>query len=78
MSHQKDASLDHVAELAQQLAPRDQARLIAQLVASMADARPANTVISEDAWDAWCALRQDIAQHFPDAHLAERLKFYSK
>lgn len=74
MTQNPQPSLDQVMALAHYLPARDQARLVAQLVARLADAQPATTIISDDAWDAWAALRTEISQHLPPVHLLERLE----
>jgi hypothetical protein len=73
MSITAEPSLDQALALARRLTPRDQARLITQLVAALADAPTETPPTAEDAWSGWTALRDDIALHFPQARPAERL-----
>lgn len=62
MAEYSEPSLDQTMELARRLAPRDQVRLVAQLVAILADARQGPSAISSDAWEAWASLRAEITQ----------------
>ena len=68
MAEYSEPSLDQAMELARRLAPRDQVRLVAQLVAILADARQGPSAISSDAWEAWNSLRAEITQQA--SHLA--------
>jgi len=73
MSITAEPSLDQALALVRRLSPRDQARLIAQLVTALAEAPTALPPPVADGWAGWAALRADIAAHFPNAQLADRL-----
>jgi hypothetical protein len=66
-------SLDQALAVARRLSVRDQARLIAQLAATIADTPATPTTHDHDAWNGWAQLRADIATHYPDARLGTRL-----
>ncbi len=68
-----EASLDQALALARRLTPHDQARLIAQVAALLAEVPHQAPSPAHDAWARWVQLRADIAAHFPDAHPADRL-----
>lgn len=74
MSTTADPTLDQALALARRLTPRDQARLITQLVIALADSPTEAQPAASDAWSGWAALRADIAAHFPNARLADRLE----
>ncbi len=73
MSEQSVPSLDQAMELARCLEPRDQVRLVAQLVAILADARQGPSALSSDAWEAWASIRTAITEHatVSDANASE-------
>ena len=69
----RDPMVEQALALARRLSPRGRAELIGLLAQELVepDVDPSST--SNDAWERWDALRDDIARTYPDTHLGDRL-----
>jgi hypothetical protein len=70
MTTAADMTLRQALDIARRLSARDRAQLIAVLAQELVE--PASHPVN-DGWSRWAALRADIARHYPDAQLGERL-----
>ena len=68
-----EPTVEQALALARRLSPRGRAELIGLLAQELVEPEIVPSSSSNDAWQRWDALRDDIAQNYPDAHLGDRL-----